>query len=694
MVPKKKKRKAVGVMALWRYLIVATLALLQANSAVAAPTKVPLLKWRDHIRYQALTESPSDPSAIGEEAKWKLAIDHVDVVRDGGYADVRTESQYRGGTYTDTEATASGWQRVIWNPIGQFVLIKRTAWKDTHVSWYKRPSTSMLSHISAPAQGGAMDGLLFGANGLPIEELLAGAKNLKSNQGPEADTLELCGHTDFGSIVAEFFVANGTGIKSWKVTWDEEDGYKGGKLKDAGLLRAEFEVTNTEWEHLGDARVATRAVIVFNATNSEGVTTRSEYAVRRNSIVIGQESSDLREAVLPLDQGTSIVCADGTQISYEWRAGSIRPSFDSLCFEQVSALLSGALRARAGGARGTESPEAETSCDLGSKPLCGIRCVFAMAEACGTTPNIEGLLRPKYVGSNKGSTLTELVAALREQASLDAHVSGAIGVSALPTDGPATLLVRSSIDELSYDHYVLSAGKLVGMWQIIDPSNLTLGVQLWSDDALEARWSGNAVLPNNRDHSVITASWSSIPLRSLILLTTVAALACLWLGGATHGKGPIRTSVALIAIAASLAVIFHSALLGRNSPVLGPFLRRSTIATSLAAVPHLSQEDALRLHGHSGALFIDARHPDYYAEERIDNAISVPVNIADAELDRLPGNIAVSKTLIVYCQSASCTFSDKVAQRLRSRGYLSVCVLQGGIEEWRGARWHQSGGGT
>ena len=103
----------------------------------------------------------------------------------------------------------------------------------------------------------------------------------------------------------------------------------------------------------------------------------------------------------------------------------------------------------------------------------------------------------------------------------------------------------------------------------------------------------------------------------------------------------------------------------------------------LAEVQRLAEE---------GALLIDARAPELYAEGHLPAAISLPLAEAEAHLETFRQTVAPDRTLIVYCSGYGCPDSFDLAVRLIGEGYQDVRVFEGGFPEWRDAGLPVAGG--
>jgi hypothetical protein len=138
----------------------------------------------------------------------------------------------------------------------------------------------------------------------------------------------------------------------------------------------------------------------------------------------------------------------------------------------------------------------------GGGAYCGVRCVSAAGTALGHDVPLESLLRPRYLGSPRGSSLQELQLAaadhgLAAQPVVRLSVDGLRGLS-----GPAVLHVRGDGYKAGHTHWVLLLGFEGGEARLADPPN---GVERIPVADLAARWDGVCLLLG-RDRAGVVGS--------------------------------------------------------------------------------------------------------------------------------------------------------------------------------------------
>ena len=79
-----------------------------------------------------------------------------------------------------------------------------------------------------------------------------------------------------------------------------------------------------------------------------------------------------------------------------------------------------------------------------------------------------------------------------------------------------------------------------------------------------------------------------------------------------------------------------------------------------------------------GAVIVDVREPDEFAQGRVEGAVNIPRGVAEMGIPRLvpdPGT-----RIICYCAGGG--RSALVADNLRQMGYTNVSSLAGGFQAW------------
>lgn len=128
------------------------------------------------------------------------------------------------------------------------------------------------------------------------------------------------------------------------------------------------------------------------------------------------------------------------------------------------------------------------------------------------------------------------------------------------------------------------------------------------------------------------------------------------------------------------------AFAGRVAPPPRPAAQQPVAALPLPVVVDEVAELAA-----AGALLVDARAVEVYAEGHLAGAVSLPLGEID---ERLPGfrqDVPPERTLVIYCSGFGCPDSFDLGLLLIAAGYRDVRVFEGGFPEWRdtGRPWER-----
>ncbi|HBC05869.1 MAG TPA: rhodanese-like domain-containing protein [Aequorivita sp.] len=98
------------------------------------------------------------------------------------------------------------------------------------------------------------------------------------------------------------------------------------------------------------------------------------------------------------------------------------------------------------------------------------------------------------------------------------------------------------------------------------------------------------------------------------------------------------------------------------------------------SVPYISVDELRMFQMNDTVTILDAREPEEFKISHIKSAINVGFNdftLEEKQLQKLDKNIPV----IVYCSVG--IRSEKIAEKLKNAGFVSVKNLYGGIFEWK-----------
>ena len=93
-----------------------------------------------------------------------------------------------------------------------------------------------------------------------------------------------------------------------------------------------------------------------------------------------------------------------------------------------------------------------------------------------------------------------------------------------------------------------------------------------------------------------------------------------------------------------------------------------------------------------GALFLDARPPDFWKMSHIPGALSLPEDDFDRVFAELEPRLRHHFNLVVYCSGYGCEASHIVARKLREKG-IHAAILNEGWPAWTDAGYPVTQGG-
>lgn len=85
------------------------------------------------------------------------------------------------------------------------------------------------------------------------------------------------------------------------------------------------------------------------------------------------------------------------------------------------------------------------------------------------------------------------------------------------------------------------------------------------------------------------------------------------------------------------------------------------------------------------AFIIDARSEEDYDKGHIPGALNVPYDRFADYYDYVTEMIPKDATIVCYCRSVTCDFSDHLAEELEFAGYNKVLIFREGWEAWQEA---------
>ncbi|MFN2266663.1 MAG: rhodanese-like domain-containing protein [Desulfonatronovibrio sp.] len=133
--------------------------------------------------------------------------------------------------------------------------------------------------------------------------------------------------------------------------------------------------------------------------------------------------------------------------------------------------------------------------------------------------------------------------------------------------------------------------------------------------------------------------------------------------------------VFIIAMTLVLSLTYNISSPGGTNPVPETW--------TFTSQPFIEADWAVLKHRNNSAIFVDARPNEFYSQERITNAVSLPLNLFDFVYMMRFSSIDPQKEIIVYGRNISRRYDEKVAHELVIRGHKNVLILDGGLKAWK-----------
>ena len=339
------------------------------------------------------------------------------------------------------------------------------------------------------------------------------------------------------------------------------------------------------------------------------------------------------------------------------------------------------------GANG-EASKAAPSIRQPSGPYCGVYCLYTVLRLSGRDVDLRKLVRPEYIGSHRGSSLTELRKAAEDNALYAVPVRTMTSRALRSCRDPIILHVKFDVMSKTYNHYELFLGTENGRARMLNPPEPVRSVPF---KELVPRWDGNGLIVSAEPidtGAIFAPARRQFMICAAIAVATVLAVRCAR-GRLPHAmsdshRGLLSVSAiqsAMFGITALLcAVLYHFA----NDEGL---LANAAATTSVQQahignfVPRIGAEKVHKLLG-TDTVFIDARYAHDYGGGHLEGARSIPVDTNDMERHTMTASIPEHSRIVVYCQSASCKFAENMALWLKQKGFSDVAIYRGGWADW------------
>jgi rhodanese-related sulfurtransferase len=316
-------------------------------------------------------------------------------------------------------------------------------------------------------------------------------------------------------------------------------------------------------------------------------------------------------------------------------------------------------------------------------PYCGIYSLYAAAVKLGSPVRFEDLLSTKFVSDVDGSSLNNLREAAAAAGLSAIGVAGARPEQLARHPGASVLHVRASFESKKADHWiaVLSTDGVTAL--VVDPPH---GPRELPFAEIVARWDGVTLLLDRADRPVTVAALAHGPISILCAVLGGAAIVfgllvrMLPRGMAQKPRGSWRPALWMILAGATLGVVAQAAT-GLGILAHPDVAGRLEAARSRDPFPRITLAELVR-HIEGGGVVLDARLERDYFRGHVPGSINVPPAAWRETASRLRKQLPLDARIVIYCQSAGCSYSDRLGAILQQQGFSRVRVYADGWVGW------------
>jgi len=326
----------------------------------------------------------------------------------------------------------------------------------------------------------------------------------------------------------------------------------------------------------------------------------------------------------------------------------------------------------------------------GPYSYCGLQSLYLAMRALDKDIQFRDLLRPQYIGSKQGSSLTELIQAARDHG-MNAEAVVRMTCSLLQqADCPVILHVKSHPAATNFDHWVLFMGVEDGRAKIYDGAG---PCELVPFADVSAVWDGIGVFVSTEPFNHLWV-WLALISDLIVYLGLAAVLATGLISlqdrwrrrpAARASSSTILHSLREAGVLALIVIllIFTFSLLNWGGSLSSPMAVAGIQDAHLGnLLPKVNVHEINRLSHSPTVTIVDARHQKEYEQGHIDGAICIAIDADIAACQKALRGVPYSNRIIIYCQSSGCPYSEIVAGKLRSVGYKEIALFQEGWLGW------------
>ncbi len=315
-------------------------------------------------------------------------------------------------------------------------------------------------------------------------------------------------------------------------------------------------------------------------------------------------------------------------------------------------------------------------------PNCGVYCAMAALRALGLEAPYGVLVSPQYVSSLEGSSMADLILAVKDHGAFPLPLRGLTPSGLVALETPCILHVRRDGTTEAHAHWVLFLGMEDGKAKLFNPPH---GEELLPLAELLYLWDGQGIAVFAQKPSQ-TISWK---VKIVQILDSVQMLALAFLGIclgflpwpqrlplSTYSGFGLRLGLVTL-LCLLLQLPFSQASLQDRWKLYASI----SLAREKQSFDSISAMELQNRLNDPQMVLVDARIASNFQVAHLPGAYSLPIDCGPGMVRTVANQIG-NKTIVVYCQSDGCDWSEVIAKSLSLRGVGPIHIYRGGIEEW------------
>lgn len=322
-------------------------------------------------------------------------------------------------------------------------------------------------------------------------------------------------------------------------------------------------------------------------------------------------------------------------------------------------------------------------------PYCGVQAVCLAARAINKDVDFVHMVKPQYIGSKHGSSLSELHAlcdALQLKKKSFSHLTAN---SLYGVTSPLILHTATQADLRKYDHWTLFTGIKNGKaitWKVIAGQSACEEVPLVD---LATQWDGNALMVfDDYGSEVYFTIYVWAERIAVIGIITVFLIALVNINSFFRRYDKrINACIGLFVILfiSGIAYFVHSHVLYSGSFLVNDnTIKKIQEDNIIGFLPKVSLAMVKKSYKNTNTVIVDTRMEYQYRQGHIENSVNIPYTMSLDEVDAVLKENPKDTTIIVVYEPLGCTRAIDVFQRIKKLGFTNIYRFEDGWNKWEG----------